>query len=159
VMTIPVLHSDLQSREDKIILSLHYRWALQALSAIGFFHSRSVYIKYFTSTNVWLRPNFSLALTGFISASGPELEADSRKDAIAEAKKQAKQEREYQAWAAGTPVEDVVEVASANEKGEDDDEECFYSPWDECEWVGNGNVFWDDLQTGPPDQWSLKEDL
>lgn len=35
------------SREDRVMLSLYYRWALQVLSAFSFVHSRPMYIKNF----------------------------------------------------------------------------------------------------------------
>jgi hypothetical protein len=78
VMTIPI--PEKQSREDKIVLSLHYRWTLQALSALGFMHSKSVNIKISDSTNVWLRSDYSFALTGFICAWAPEIEKRFRAD-------------------------------------------------------------------------------
>jgi hypothetical protein len=45
-LTVPVLDSP--SLNDNILLSLYYRWALQALSAIGFLHSHSIFIKFFS---------------------------------------------------------------------------------------------------------------
>jgi len=72
VMTVPVAPT--MSREDKIMLSLHYRWALQVLSAFRFMHSRSVYAGFFSSELAWIRTDFSLAVTGFISASATEIE-------------------------------------------------------------------------------------
>jgi len=65
-MTVPI--PETPSRNDRVMLSLYYRWALQALSAISLFHSRSVFLRIFSSQLVWLRSDYSLALTGFISA-------------------------------------------------------------------------------------------
>ncbi|KAF1943798.1 hypothetical protein EJ02DRAFT_299859, partial [Clathrospora elynae] len=53
VMTMPVVLPN-QSRENRLMLSLYYRWALQALSAICYLHSRSIYIKTFSAGHVWL---------------------------------------------------------------------------------------------------------
>lgn len=66
VMTVPLPSTP--SKNDKIMLSLYYRWALQGLSALGFVHSHSVYLRTFSTQQIWLRPDYSLALTGFISA-------------------------------------------------------------------------------------------
>jgi hypothetical protein len=158
VMTIPILEK--QSREDKIVLSLHYRWALQALYALGFMHSKSVNIKIFDSTNVWLRSDYSLALTGFICAWAPEIEKRFRADGRAEIKRQEREERENQAWIAGTPVEDIVEKAASFEESGDEDEDCGGVPWDEGEWVGSENVNYDDVhEVSPEEEASVQEDL
>jgi hypothetical protein len=66
-MTVPFPKE--MSREDRIMLSLYYRWALQALSAIKFAHSRSVFFRNFCYKLVWLRSDFSLAITGFFCAA------------------------------------------------------------------------------------------
>ncbi|KAF2742024.1 hypothetical protein M011DRAFT_472602 [Sporormia fimetaria CBS 119925] len=57
-----------QSKENGILLALYYRWALQALSALRFFHAHGIYVKVFTARNVWLRSDYSLAIVGIISA-------------------------------------------------------------------------------------------
>ncbi|KAJ8110047.1 hypothetical protein OPT61_g7000 [Boeremia exigua] len=80
-LTVP-LAQDL-SRNDRLLLSLYYRWALQSLSALKFVHSRSVFIRNFCSQLVWLRSDFSLAITGFLAASAPQIEEESRQDGIA----------------------------------------------------------------------------
>lgn len=54
--------------KDVLVLALYYRWALQALSAMSFFHNRGIFLRVFTSQMVWLRSDFSLAIAGFINA-------------------------------------------------------------------------------------------
>ncbi|KAI4630120.1 hypothetical protein J4E80_001053 [Alternaria sp. BMP 0032] len=68
------------SHEDKIMLSLYYRWAIQALSAFRLMHAKSMCIGFFSSQLVWIRPDFSLAVGGFISASAQEIEDELWKD-------------------------------------------------------------------------------
>lgn len=80
-LTVP-LPQDL-SRNDRLLLSLYYRWALQALSALKVAHSRFVFIRNFSSELVWLRPDISLAITGFLAASAPQIEEECRQDGIA----------------------------------------------------------------------------
>lgn len=53
--------------KDGIMISLYYRWALQSLSALSFLHAHDVYVESFDNELVWLRPDLSLAITGFIS--------------------------------------------------------------------------------------------
>lgn len=70
-LTLPCLKipvEKVEPKENRIILALYYRWALQALTALSFLHSHGVHAKFFSSQNVWLRADFSLAITGFISA-------------------------------------------------------------------------------------------
>lgn len=57
------------ARDDKMVLSLYYRWALQTLSAFTFLHSRKIFLQEFSDTLVWLRSDLSIAVTGFISAN------------------------------------------------------------------------------------------
>ena len=66
VMTVPV--SADPGRNDKTMLSLYYRWALQSLSALGALHSRGIHLRTFSSQMMWLRSDYSLALTGFVGA-------------------------------------------------------------------------------------------
>jgi len=54
---------------DILVLALYYRWALQALSAMSFFHDHGIFLRVSTSQMVWLRYDFSLAITGFIKGS------------------------------------------------------------------------------------------
>jgi hypothetical protein len=61
------------SHNDRILLALYYRWALQILSAFKHLHSHGVLIRVFSSPLVWVRSDFSLAITGFLSA---EIEGD-----------------------------------------------------------------------------------
>jgi hypothetical protein len=124
VMTIPI--PEMPSREDKIMLALYYRWALQALSALSFLHSRSVYLTFFSSSNVWLRSDFSLAITGFISVQGDE-----------------RRERNDQAWVTGR----TQEPEPSDEESDEDSEEIpkdFSISWSEGEWAGDGSVFYMD---------------
>ena len=51
-----------------MIRALYYRWALQALSAVSFLHSHGILTKGFGYKNVWLRSDFSIALTGFVNS-------------------------------------------------------------------------------------------
>lgn len=51
-----------------LTLSLYYRWALQSLSAISYLHSQGIFLRVFSSQMVWVRSDFSLAITGFINA-------------------------------------------------------------------------------------------
>ncbi|CAN9226878.1 unnamed protein product [Alternaria alternata] len=142
VMTTPV--QETPSREDKIMLALYYRWALQALSALSFFHSRSVCLTFFSSRNVWLRSDFSLAITGFISVEGPELDADALRDAWKQSKRDERQERNYQAFVAGRTQEPEPSDEESNEDSEEIPE-GFSESWSEGEWAGDGNaLFYDD---------------
>tara|TARA_R110002003_G_scaffold722_7_gene21371 strand:- start:17458 stop:17805 length:348 start_codon:yes stop_codon:yes gene_type:complete len=65
-MTVPV--PETPTRMDRVMLSLYYRWTLQGLSALSFLHSHSVFMRAFSSQQIWLRPDLSLALPGFVSA-------------------------------------------------------------------------------------------
>ncbi|CAN9203253.1 unnamed protein product [Alternaria alternata] len=142
VMTTPV--QETPSREDKVMLALYYRWALQALSALSFFHSRSVYLTFFSSRNVWLRSDFSLAITGFISVEGPELDADALRDAWKQSKRDDRQERNYQACVAGRTQKPEPSDEESNEDSEEIPE-GFSESWSEGEWAGDGNaLFYDD---------------
>jgi hypothetical protein len=66
VMTVPVPKA--QNQNDKMLLKLYYRWALQGLSALGFLHSHGVFLRTFSPQLIWLRSDYSLALTGFVTA-------------------------------------------------------------------------------------------
>ncbi|KAF1923448.1 uncharacterized protein M421DRAFT_425820 [Didymella exigua CBS 183.55] len=66
VMTVPVPAK--RDRNDQTMLSLYYRWALQGLAALAALHSRGIYLRTFSSQMVWLRSDYSLALTGFVGA-------------------------------------------------------------------------------------------
>ncbi|KAI4694288.1 hypothetical protein J4E81_006504 [Alternaria sp. BMP 2799] len=153
-MTLPV--PEKPSREDRIMLALYYRWALQSLSAIAYFHSRSVYLTFFSSTNVWLRSDYSLAIAGFINVDGPELDAESRRDAWKEAKRSERRERRYQEWYdAGAPISVCPEDESGEESEDESEEipELFSYPWDTGEWVGDGGaIHYEEYSTEPPEQ-------
>ena len=153
-MTVPV--PDEPSREDRIMLALYYRWALQSLSAISCLHSRSVYLTFFSSTNVWLRPDYSLAISGFISVDGPELDADSRREAWKKEKQYQRRERRVQEWrAAGAPISEYPADESEGESEDESEEipEFFSYPWDTGEWVGDGGaIHYEEYSTEPPEQ-------
>jgi hypothetical protein len=74
VMTVPVPAKP--DRNDKTMLSLYYRWALQGLSALSALHSRGIYLRTFSSQMMWLRSDYSLALTGFVGAEIVDDETD-----------------------------------------------------------------------------------
>jgi hypothetical protein len=130
------------SREDEIMLSLYYRWALQVLSALAFMHSRSIYLKHFCSHLVWLLSDLSLAITGFVSAMAQGIED------------------EYNIDAAGLVLmlrhEAIDSGIEGLGRGILDD------PWDEGEWVGDEAIRYDefigfiDMNDDPG---SAKEDL
>jgi hypothetical protein len=65
-MTTPVPEEPTSS--ETIMLHLYYRWALQSLSALSTLHSKGIYLRTFSPQQIWLRSDFSLALTGFIGA-------------------------------------------------------------------------------------------
>jgi len=151
-MTVPVPKEP--SREDRIMLALYYRWALQSLSAISYLHSRSVYLTFFSSTNVWLRRDYSLAISGFISVDGPELDADSRREAWKKEKRYERRERRVQEWrAAGAPISEYPVDESEGESEDESEEipEDFSGGWDTCEWAGDGGtIYYDDYPTEFP---------
>ncbi|EMD65235.1 hypothetical protein COCSADRAFT_160206 [Bipolaris sorokiniana ND90Pr] len=62
-LTVPLPQNP--SQNDRLLLSLYYRWALQL---------------------VWLRSDFSLAITGFLAALAPQIEEENRRDRIASAR-------------------------------------------------------------------------
>ncbi|XPS77573.1 hypothetical protein M3J07_009601 [Ascochyta lentis] len=79
-LNLPTISAPISSSsppEDKITLSLYYRWALQSLSAISYLHSHRIFLCVFSSQMVWLRPDFSIALTGFINAVTAPVDVDS----------------------------------------------------------------------------------
>ncbi|CEN59986.1 hypothetical protein ASPCAL02427 [Aspergillus calidoustus] len=54
-----------------LLLRLYYRWALQTLGALRFLHSHAVYLSNFCDCSVWIRADFSMAVTSFICATVP----------------------------------------------------------------------------------------
>jgi hypothetical protein len=74
VMTVPVPAKP--DRNDKTMLSLYYRWALQGLSALSALHSHGIYLRTLSSQMMWLRSDYSLALTGFVGAEIADDETD-----------------------------------------------------------------------------------
>jgi len=68
IPTMEVSVLETQTRNDRVVLSLYYPWALQRLSALEFAHSRSVFLRNFSAQMVWVRADYSIALTGFIGA-------------------------------------------------------------------------------------------
>ncbi|KAH7093063.1 hypothetical protein FB567DRAFT_587509 [Paraphoma chrysanthemicola] len=143
-LTVPLPQE--MSRNDKLLLFLYYRWALQVLSAFRFAHSRSVFIRNFCSQLVWLRSDFSLAITGFIAASAPEIEEESRRDGIAS-------ERESLQDPA-RPYSISLEEFDRRVKEEN------YSPcpFSDGEWIIDGSAS-DDIYEGGNENGSVKEDL
>ncbi|KAI4960941.1 hypothetical protein J4E86_002568 [Alternaria arbusti] len=140
-MTVPVV-AQTMSHDDKIMLSLYYRWAIQALSAFRLMHARSIYTGFFSSQLVWIRPDFSLAVTGFISATATEIEDEFWKDA-AEYSKAIRQE-------SGLPEPcDPDNMAS----------EC---NWSDGEWVGDDMIYdgpFDDTPEHGVSSGSVKADM
>ncbi|KAI4619386.1 uncharacterized protein J4E87_007636 [Alternaria ethzedia] len=99
-------------------------------------------IGFFSSQLVWIRPDFSLAVTGFISATAPEIEDEFWKDA-AECSKAIRQE-------SGLPEPcDPDNMAS----------EC---NWSDGEWVGDDMIYdgpFDDTPEHGVSSGSVKADL
>ena len=120
-MTVPVV-AQTMSHDDKIMLSLYYRWAIQALSAFRVMHARSMCIWFFSSQLVWIRPDFSLAVGGFISASAQEIEDELVKDAE-EDTKAAQREHDLM-------FENVPEIENTASCG-----------WSEGEWAGDDMTY------------------
>jgi hypothetical protein len=145
VMTIPLPKE--MSREDKIMLSLYYRWALQALSAFKFAHSRSVFFRNFCSQLVWLRSDFSLAITGFFCASAPEIEEEEKKEGDIE----TRMRKIEPCWPHGDPP---FMLGLGPEPGED----YLSSPWSEGELITYGGMGGDRWK-GDNVYGSVKEDL
>jgi hypothetical protein len=146
--TVPVMMVPLPmktSREDRIMLSLHYRWALQVLSAFKFAHSRSVFFRNFCSRLVWLRSDFSLAITGFCCASAPEIEEEENKEAKIEAR-MMKIER----YGSHSDLPSMP--------GVEPDEEYFLFPWSEGELITDGYMG-NDTWEGDDEHGYVKGDL
>jgi hypothetical protein len=55
-MNVPV--PSVQNTSDKLMLNLYYRWALQGLSALSVLHSNKIYLRTFSSQQIWLRSDF-----------------------------------------------------------------------------------------------------
>jgi hypothetical protein len=147
--TVPVMMIPLpmkMSREDRIMLSLYYRWALQVLSALKFAHSRSVFIRNFCSRLVWLCSDFSLAITGFICASAPEIEEEENKEGKIEARM-----RKIERYG---PNGDALSMPGPPEP----DEEYLSSPWSEGELITDGYMG-DDMWEGDDEHGYVKGDL
>ena len=145
-MTVPVLQT--LSQTDRVMLSLYYRWALQVLSAFSYLHSRSMYIKNFSSQLVWLRSDYSLAITGFICMSALEIEEDFKRDAAEEVRQRKQDTADIWGSASGYPTEE-----------EEDEVETSAWFWDEGEWVGDESIMYDESATGDCERGSVKEDL
>jgi hypothetical protein len=146
--TVPMMMVPLPmktSREDRIMLSLYYRWALQVLSALEFAHSRSVFFRNFCSRLVWLRSDFSLAITGFCCASAPEIEEEENKEGKIEARM-----RNIERYG---PHGDAPSIP-----GLEPDEEYLSSPWSEGELITDGYMG-DDIWEGDDEHGYVKGDL
>ncbi|KAF3483529.1 uncharacterized protein GIQ15_02853 [Arthroderma uncinatum] len=61
------------STQNRMLLALYYRWALQSLSALHFMHTKSVYLTAVGNTFTWLRSDMSIAITGLTCAASPML--------------------------------------------------------------------------------------
>jgi hypothetical protein len=146
VMTVPLPTET--SRTDRILLSLYYRWALQALSALKFAHSRSVFFRNFCWRLVWLRSDFSLAITGFFCASAPEIEERERKEGAIEGRMR-RLERHGSLYSAVYGPHLGMEIS---------DEEHVSSPWSEGELITDGSMS-DDMWAGENEYGCVKEDL
>jgi hypothetical protein len=136
--TVPVMMVPLpmeMSREDRIMLSLCYRWALQVLSALKFAHSRSVFFRNFCSRHVWLRSDFSLAITGFFCASAPEIEEEKNKEGKIEARMRRLERYGPHGDAPSMP-------------GQEPDEEYLSSPWSEGELITDVYIGYDMWEGG-----------
>ncbi|KAI4704705.1 hypothetical protein J4E89_009582 [Alternaria sp. Ai002NY15] len=120
-MTVPVV-AQTMSQDDKIMLSLYYRWAIQALSAFRFMHARSMCIGFFSSQLVWIRPDFSLAVGGFISASAQEIEDELWKDADEDTEAARR----------------VPKLIDENGREIDNSPSC---GWDEGEWAADDMIY------------------
>jgi len=138
VMTVPVAQTI--SQEDKIILSLYYRWALQALSAFRFMHSRSVYVGFFSSQLVWIRSDFSLAVTGFISAGATGIEDEFWKDAAEESKARR-------------------EESSASQEEDHEGNSASGCDWSDGEWAGDERMLYYESCEEDAQQGSVQGDL
>jgi hypothetical protein len=77
VLAVPIENSTSGPNRLAPLLLLYHRWALQTLSALHFLHSHAVYLSNFCASSVWIRPDFSAALTGFICATLPTAEQPS----------------------------------------------------------------------------------
>lgn len=95
---------------------------------------------------MWLRCDFSLAVTGFICASAPEIEEEFKKDSV----KSVKERRRDRAQPYGSPPYDPeLEVS---------EDEYFSSPWSEGELITEGLVN-DDFWNGDNETGCVAEDL
>jgi hypothetical protein len=119
---------------------------LQVLSAFKFAHLRFVFIRNFCSQLVWLRSDFSLAITGFLAASAPKIEEENRQDGIASVRES---------------LQDPARphLISLKEFDRRVREEA-YAPWPftDGEWIIDGNVT-DDIYEGDNEYGCVKEDL
>ncbi|KAK5717149.1 hypothetical protein LTR15_009038 [Elasticomyces elasticus] len=65
----PIYDCELDVESSDLALALYQRWALQALSALEFIHSRGIVLNAMASDALWLREDFSIAVAGFICAA------------------------------------------------------------------------------------------
>ncbi|KAM5494209.1 hypothetical protein McanMca71_005287 [Microsporum canis] len=61
------------STQNRMLLALYYRWALQSLSALHFMHTKSLYLATVGNTFTWLRSDMSIAITGLTCVASPTL--------------------------------------------------------------------------------------
>lgn len=95
---------------------------------------------------MWLRSDFSLAITGFLAALAPQIEEENRRDRIASARERL-QDPAYL-----NPIELEEFDCRVSEEG--------YAPWpfSEGEWIIHGTVS-DAIYEGDEEHGSVKEDL
>lgn len=95
---------------------------------------------------MWLRSDFSLAITGFLAASAPQIEEETRQDGIANAREN------LQDSAQPYPISLEEFDRRVREEG--------YAPnsFSEGEWIIEGKLS-DDLYEGDNEYGSVKEDL
>lgn len=105
-----------------------------------------MFIRNFCAELVWLRSDFSLAITGFLAASAPQIEEENRQDGIASARER------LQDPACPNPMALEEFDRRVREEG--------YAPWpfSDGEWVIDGSVG-DATYEGDEEHGSVKEDL
>lgn len=83
VTTLPLLTTSLTSHTSSVTrtcpkmetespsLCLYYRWALQSPATLAFRHEHGVYLMDFSLSTIWIREDFSIALSGLVNATIP----------------------------------------------------------------------------------------
>jgi serine/threonine protein kinase len=141
-------------------LLLYYRWALQTLSALQFLHSHFVYLRDFSCDSIWIREDFSAAITGFIQATFPGAELMGGEDfprpgggGIDFSDFEAEYDQEgFQIY--GTPRSDICDWATAIWELMTNDHTA--SPPQRP--GGIYSIVWPEDPKGWPEEWDYKED-